>query len=59
MAQVRIGFRSGREVLVKVEDLSLTKNTNDNRVSSIKWTGGPGILFIALDEIDYVLEDRK
>lgn len=57
MTQIRLGFRSGREVVVKVKEVTVTKNTVDNRVTSIEWTAGPNILFMALDQLDYVLED--
>lgn len=58
MALVRFGFRSGREAVVEVEELTITKSTTDNRVTAVRWTAGPGLLFMALDQIDYVLEDR-
>jgi hypothetical protein len=55
---IRIGFRSGREVEVKLEEVTVTKSTRDNRVTAIRWSGGSQhILFIALDQIDYVLEE--
>lgn len=55
---LRIGFRSGTEVSVECDGLTIEKNTVENRVTAISWTGGPGLLFMALDQIDYVIEER-
>lgn len=58
MAKIRIGFRSGTVEVLNLEECTVTKSTRDNRVTAIEWKGKTGILFIALDQIDYVLEER-
>lgn len=58
MAKIRIGFQSGREVELKVDEMTVTKDTRTNLVESIRWSGGPHLLFMNLDRIEYVLEER-
>lgn len=58
MAKIRIGFRSGTVEVLNLDECTVTKNTVDNRVTGITWKGKTGILFMALDQIDFVLEDR-
>lgn len=53
--KVRIGFRSGNEVIVDVESLHIYKE-NGKEVTEISWVKGPRLIFMKLDEIEYILE---
>lgn len=53
--KVTIGFRSGNSITIEVDEMRVVKDYND-LVQKISWTGGPRLLYMSLENIEYVIE---
>jgi hypothetical protein len=57
--KVAIGFKSGTNFNLEVDSLKVRKNEITNLVDFIEWTGGPQLLYMNLDQVEYVIVSEK